>query len=290
MNGKVVFDMSEIHNKFGGRWTIEKLNILSDYLDFYVTALKNQSFNKLYIDAFAGTGHINTKEEDIEIEGSAKLALKVTNPFDEYIFIEKKKSYAKELLKLKNEFKRLSDRIIIKNEDCNETLKLLCRSVDWYKNRAVLLLDPYAASVKWETLKIVAATGAIDVWYLFPFSAATRMMARDGKSILPSWKVKLDSLFGEDDWFNHFYKKDMQLNFFNSDENYYKDANIESMKNYICGRLRSIFPVVAKNPRVLYNKKNCPLFLFCFAVSSKRASAQKLAIRGANYILNYSGR
>lgn len=27
--------------KFGGPWTIEKLNILSGYLDFYTTAIKN---------------------------------------------------------------------------------------------------------------------------------------------------------------------------------------------------------------------------------------------------------
>lgn len=39
--------------RFGGDWTIEKLDILSSYLDFYITALKNQPFNKIYIDAFA---------------------------------------------------------------------------------------------------------------------------------------------------------------------------------------------------------------------------------------------
>lgn len=44
--------------KFGGPWTVEKLSILSAYLDFYVTALKNQPFKKIYIDAFAGTGKI----------------------------------------------------------------------------------------------------------------------------------------------------------------------------------------------------------------------------------------
>ena len=37
--------------KFGGNWTVEKLDILSDYLDFYLTALKNQKFKKIYIDA-----------------------------------------------------------------------------------------------------------------------------------------------------------------------------------------------------------------------------------------------
>jgi hypothetical protein len=34
--------------KFGGDWTVEKLNILSDYLDFYLSALKNQKFGKIY--------------------------------------------------------------------------------------------------------------------------------------------------------------------------------------------------------------------------------------------------
>ena len=50
--------------KFGGPWTIEKLNILSAYLDFYVTALKNQPFKKIYIDAFAGTGKIKIGNEE----------------------------------------------------------------------------------------------------------------------------------------------------------------------------------------------------------------------------------
>ncbi len=71
--------------KFGGPWTVEKLNILSAYLDFYVTALKNQPFKKIYIDAFAGTGKIKIgNEEKYEIiDGSAKLALSAKEEFDE---------------------------------------------------------------------------------------------------------------------------------------------------------------------------------------------------------------
>ena len=88
--------------KFGGPWTVEKLNILSDYLDFYVQALKNQPFNLIYIDAFAGTGKIKIGDEDdfVEIDGSAILALDSKISFDKYYFIEKKKSFAKELNQL----------------------------------------------------------------------------------------------------------------------------------------------------------------------------------------------
>lgn len=53
--------------KFGGAWTLIKLKVLSKYLYFYTTALKNQFFNLCYIDAFAGCGEVN-------IQGSVFLA------------------------------------------------------------------------------------------------------------------------------------------------------------------------------------------------------------------------
>lgn len=85
--------------KLGGPWTVEKLSILSDYLNFYTAALKNQPFQLIYIDAFAGTGKINIGNEyEYEvIDGSARLALQARGQFAEYIFIEKKRSFAKEL-------------------------------------------------------------------------------------------------------------------------------------------------------------------------------------------------
>ena len=80
--------------KFGGPWTVEKLSILSNYLNFYTTALKDQPFQLIYIDAFAGTGKIAISNEDeLEaIDGSARLALQASGQFAEYIFIEKKRS------------------------------------------------------------------------------------------------------------------------------------------------------------------------------------------------------
>ena len=51
----------------------------------------------IYIDAFAGNGKIELGDSNIEIEGSARLALNNSRDFDKYIFIEKNKTYAKEL-------------------------------------------------------------------------------------------------------------------------------------------------------------------------------------------------
>lgn len=64
-----------ISQKFGGNWTEEKLNIFTSYLDAYIIALQNQKFKKIYIDAFAGTGEIETSDGGQYLVGSAKRAL-----------------------------------------------------------------------------------------------------------------------------------------------------------------------------------------------------------------------
>jgi hypothetical protein len=44
----------------------------------------------------------------------------------------------------------------------------LCGGIAWHRTRGVIFLDPFGASLEWETLKFIAATKALDVWYLFP--------------------------------------------------------------------------------------------------------------------------
>lgn len=274
--------------KFGGPWTVEKLNILSDYLDFYVQALKNQPFNLIYIDAFAGTGKIKIGDEDdfVEIDGSAKLALDSKISFDKYYFIEKKKSFAKELNQLiTDEYSDKKSIIEVINDDCNNALRKLCDSIDWSQNRAVLFLDPYATAVNWETLRIIASTKSIDVWYLFPYSAANRMLKINGE-IDESWKAKLISIFGSNDWENELYNEDPQINLF-GDSHVVKSNQKEALKNYIEKRLNAIFPYVSKKSRILCNKNNSPLFLFCFAVSNDSPKAWGLAAKVANHIFDH---
>jgi three-Cys-motif partner protein len=113
-------------HSFGGKWTQEKLEKVGNYLQTYSTALKNQSFRRIYVDAFAGTGYVNFKEkqnnqmlfpefEETEVKefvkGSAQIALNVIPPFDEYIFIEKDENRFSELEKLKEDFPHLANNI-----------------------------------------------------------------------------------------------------------------------------------------------------------------------------------
>jgi three-Cys-motif partner protein len=53
---------------FGGGWTDTKVEFLKKYLEAYKTALKNQTFRTIYVDAFAGTGY-RSITQDTEAAG-----------------------------------------------------------------------------------------------------------------------------------------------------------------------------------------------------------------------------
>jgi len=278
-------------NKFGGPWTIEKLDILSKYLNAYAQALKEQLFNIIYIDAFAGNGKIDIDGQEEQIEGSVRLALNAENKFDKYIFIEKKKAFANDLQKIvSDEYSNFKDIVKIINGDCNDEIIKLCKEIDWKTNRAVLFLDPYSMQVNWNTLEVIANTQAVDVWYLFPLGASNRLLKKDGSNIDKTWKNKLNSIFGDEYWFERFYMENPQMSFFQKEKpDYIKIANTFEIVNYIKERLSTSFSFVANNPKILYNSKNSPLFLFCFAMSNKSGKAIGLAQRFANYILGDRG-
>src|SRR5688572_8182414 len=140
---------------FGGDWTEEKLEVLAGYLRAYTTALQHQPFELNYIDAFAGTGYRtpavpgagplfpDLAEEAPQrwLDGSARLALKTSPPFDRYIFIERSAARCEELERMKAEFPFLAPSIEIYAEECNAKIQGLCNR-DWEPRRAVLFLDP----------------------------------------------------------------------------------------------------------------------------------------------------
>ena len=255
--------------KFGGNWTEEKLNIFTSYLDAYLIALQNQKFKKIYIDAFAGTGEIETSDGGQFLVGSAKRALASEKKFDHYYFIEADSQKAGELQNMINsEFPQMRGIVTIYCGDANDKLAEIISNVDWRYNRGLLFLDPYATQVNWATLENVAQTKSIDVWYLFPFSALERMLPKNGK--YDKWEDCIDRLLGDAGWRKEFYKKDPQMTLFDlfpepgqSDgERMVKDANPDYIKEYILSRLGTIFPCVSKHARIFRNSRNSPMFLF----------------------------
>ena len=287
-------------HRFGGDWTTTKLTILRRYLAGYTTALKKQPFKTAYIDAFAGTGYRVMREVDEErsllfpdlaeeapqglLEGSARLALETVPRFDSYIFIEKDHDRCRQLECLKEEFPELAADIRIQQGEANEAIQNLCGK-NWENHRAVLFVDPYGMQVEWTTIEMIARTEAIDLWLLFPLGiGVNRLLPRSGE-IPEGWRNRLDRFLGSDDWYRALYQVETKTNLFGEEETTVVKAGVEKIGQYFVDRLKSVFPAVAPKPKILLNSTNCPLYLFCFAVSNPNPKAYGIALNIANHIL-----
>lgn len=279
-----MFDKDDSMQKFGGPWTKEKLNIFTAYLNSYLTALKYKKFGKIYIDAFAGTGEIDVNDGGQRLIGSAKIALAAEQKFNEYYFIEKDPNKVKKLQEMVNkDFWWMEGRVHVYCGDAAEVLSKILNMIDWHYNRGLLFLDPYATQVKWNMLEQISATGAIDVWYLFPYHALNRMLPKDKDALVCG--DCLDQLLGDPSWRTAFYKKDLEMDLFAAQEHETKQVKLPEIEKFILKRLEGTFAKVSSYPRVFRNSKNSPMFIFFFAVSNNSRSAQNLAFKMADYIL-----
>jgi three-Cys-motif partner protein len=286
-------------DQFGGSWTQQKLKALAKYLQAYTTIFKKNPrarfFKISYVDAFAGTGALHGQEpgrfaslipefEKYEEEfrkGSAKRALEINPPFDEYVFIEKDVDKCKELQELAKSVRARKTKVI--NEDANSALLKWCHELDPRKERAVVFLDPFGASVKWEVIAALGQTEAVDLWVLFPYSAINRMLVRDRKPP-QAWAERLTEVFGTPDWEKAFYSTDRfpsLLDKAHQIELVHKSADYRQITEFFVQRLKTEFKAVSK-PLPLYNSKSL-LFMFFFAAGNDRSADTGLKI--ANEII-----
>jgi three-Cys-motif partner protein len=292
--------MIQAVQKFGGDWTQEKLARVQKYLTAYTTALKNTPFTLIYIDAFAGTGYREIKApgqkpglmfpdqagSDAEVfhAGSARIALETEPRFAEYYFIEQDPEKCRELEKLKQEFPNKTGGIHILNADANTAIESICALTLKRRNmRGVLFLDPFGMNVSWRTIESIARTKALDMWYLFPLGVGVnRLLKRDG--IIPEgWQKRLDDIFGEPNWRDIFYKTEVTPSLFGDEESITKTGGFKEIADYLVSRLKSIFAGVVDKPLPLYNSRNNPLYLLCFAAGNERGAP--IAVKIAKHIL-----
>lgn len=318
--GHVLGGGFKVINRFGGYWTRQKLQCLDDYLGAYLLALKNQSFTKGYIDAFAGTPVRHDRESSVdETEekggltqdqldfawnqeeeqtqssserereeyhaGSTQLAL--VHDFDGYIFIEKDRAKASEL---RNYY---SDRgnVRVRCGGANEELQKIARNNDWRKRRAVCFLDPFGMQLDWETIEALATTKALDVWMLIPLGQAImRMFPKKVEPGLPreetlhkGYAKKLDRFFGDQSWYDVIYKTVEVHDLFGTREEV-KRGDMKDIEGYIMKRLRETFASggVAE-PGYLYSSQGNLLYLLCFASGNERGA--KVACKIANHLI-----
>ena len=278
-------------HSFGGVWTRIKLEALEKYLLAFNTALSKQSFTRLYIDAFAGTGRCDIKAHGGKktIDGSARRALTVNPSFHKFFFIELR---PKKLDALKAHSTEYPDKTIeVIQSDANAALKALCSQHQWDGERAVLFLDPFGMHVEWSTLEAIAKTGAIDVWYLFPYYGLYRQATKNADALDADKEASLTRVLGTPDWRQAFYAKNPQSDLFGGSNGDVREADHRQMLEFVSKRLQGLFPAVTA-PKVLYqggdskNPSGAPLFALYFAASNPAPKAYGLATKIAKDILD----
>lgn len=284
--------------EFGGGWTQRKLDVLKKYLQAYTRIFKRNPqarfYSIIYVDAFAGTGTLRRpalgglarflpelQENEKEFrKGSVRRALEVEPPFDKYVLIEKDAKKCKELEAISADFRTRSVEII--NDDANGALLEWIRNLNPKRERAVVFLDPFGASVKWEVIAALGRTQAVDLWVLFPYSAINRMLVR---SRMPpvSWADRLTSVFGTKEW-EQFYSTTSSPSLLDSRgiESVKRSADHRVITDFFVRRLQTEF-IAVSNPLPMHNSNGSLMFLLFFAAANEHSA--KTGLKIANDII-----
>lgn len=290
--------------KFGGPWSLIKVDTVARYYSSFTTALKRQPFKRVCIDAFAGSGHFQFSpmdasplfDEDRVIQthaGSARRALSTEPPFDRLIFIESEARNVAALNAAARDFPKAE--VDIRRGDANVEVAKLCKELDWRTTRGVIFLDPFGHSVEWSTIAQLGKT-KLDVWYLFPLSGLYRNVPIDRNDLTLDKKAAVTRILGTDQWEAAFYEAPLRTRDLLTvlEENQQSEpggarrrsADVDVMENFVKSRLESVFPMVLR-PKRLLGPTNAPLYSLFFAMANDSHAAQKVARSIALHLLDH---
>lgn len=283
-------------HEFGSQATDLKLSMVEAYLRQFAIALRNKFPELWYIDAFAGSGERTVRvaahggdlfdepaPESIERRrGSARIAIEIDPPFDRIIFVEKRRRSIAALKALRNQHPGRNIEVIA--GDANKEIAQRLMDVAWQRTRAVMFLDPYGMNVDWRTLKAVADTHSIDVWYLFSLSGLYRQAARSADAIDADKRASITRILGTNEWERELYAAPPQMTLLDDSVQLQRTADVRGLEAYVRRRLKTIFAAVL-DPMPLPVRERPQRFSLFFAISNQNPAAIGLATRIANHIL-----
>jgi three-Cys-motif partner protein len=140
--------------------------------------------------------------------------------------------------------------------------------------------------VRWQTLQMLADTGAVDVWYLFPLNAVVRQLARNIDAVDQDKQLALREIFGTDEWRSELYRTTVKRDLFDVELSAtQRVADQRQIEAYAKVRLESMFTYVSEPLPLLAENRNLQKFsLFC-ATGSSSEDAINLIKRGVKHVL-----
>lgn len=262
-----------------GRWSEEKLDLLTKYLKAYSVIMNEQKEQWLrayyYIDAFAGSVRPKSKEDEQRyIDGSPLRALQIEPPFDGYWFVDVSPRRVERIQKLCEEFP--GRKINIRQGNCNEILCNEIASEIPYssKKRAFVFLDPYGLQVDWETVQELANIRTCDIFVNFSVMGVIRLLPRDHPPKLEVTE-QLSKVMGSTSWISQIYREPpgIQLDLFRNLAEPISSRNsiqAEWLASLYAEQLRSLSPYVSRSV-LMRNSTNSVLYALCLASHNQTA-------------------
>lgn len=281
-----------MEQSFGGSWTDRKLIAVEKYLRAYTTLMRSnvraKHFTITYLDGFAGSGRgyqaagslfegLDNEADEFYV-GSALRALRVSPPFDHYVFVDEKAGYLEMLREtIQKSGEGLQD-CQFHRSDVNSFLPKWISQLGPL-DRAVVFLDPYGMQIEWKTVSLIGSSQKVDLWILIPLGQALiRMMPKTEPP--ESWAARLTTFLGTDEWREAFYPKSQQETLFGIEEITVRRATVECVTKFLIQRLKTAFYGVHDSPLVLENSRGVPLYLLCFAAGNPKGAKPALKIAG----------
>jgi|SRR5579862_360489 len=182
-----------------GSWAEEKHGLVSMYAELFSTGMKNKWETRVYIELYAGAGLCHIRDSSRIIAGSPIRALLLENPFDKYIFCEKRPG---ELAALKARAGRVAPSANISYilGDCNERIATILGEIPLHSpGHGVLSLcfaDPYDIGIEFNTFRKLSDRYVDFLVLLALYSDANRAYKR----YVMEDADKVDNFLGSDTW------------------------------------------------------------------------------------------
>ena len=177
-----------------GPWTIQKLDILREYLAAYVVATQRvRRADVCFMDLCAGPGFDQYGKSSEVVDGSPLRALSLYPGFRRFVFIDIDQSHTRQLRELVFDRGRY-DVCHIHTGDCNLVIQKALADVP-KDGPTFCFVDPASIDVHWQTLAAIAGhkppgTRKIELFVLFAYDMSlVRFLA---------WERKPDELWGPD--------------------------------------------------------------------------------------------
>ena len=251
-------------------WSKDKLDLLGKYLHAYTRIMRQQTWLRgcSYVDAFAGGGQFIDQDTSDYVDGSPLVALACEPAFDDYSFIERSPAKVSQLEQHAEPF-RTKRQINIMRDDANTVLVRDVASTvrRQYYRRGFVFVDPYGLQVKWDTIKALAETRALDVFINFPIMAITRVLPREStpNTLMPA---SLGEMFLDPGWISGLYS--IQESLFGDPVAQRPRLDAHRLAEHYVQDLKQLFPHVSR-PVIMKNSTSTPLYGLVLASHNETA-------------------